>query len=778
MNRTDGKHTKEVFYTCQFILLFILLFFFIVSPVFAANVTLQWAPNKEPNLAGYRVFLREKGRSYDYKKPSLEVTAASCNIDNLNANKTYFFVVRAFNREGFESGDSNEVCLKTVSSPDNEPPIAVIAEEYIEAVSGKTVVLDGSGSSDNDGIASYLWEQIAGPPVSLYDHTSPVATFVTPETGQYGSDLTFRLTATDIDGLQNTANCSVFVLPKNESASVILETHFDNNESSFSYLDDSFRDSSQPRYADGVWSSSGGFTGGALKITLGGMDKADIIGMSGGWEKRFVLSSPTEVVLSFHYKLIQAPDYEDDEFSQVLVSVDQILYGDAHNDYVVQTRGDGNGGSPANTGWHFYEVNLGILEAGNHILIIGGYNNKKTYNNEYTEVLIDDVLLKSLGGKNRASNVDAGSDRTIPLSAYAAFLDGTVVDNKLTAPTAAVITMWHQLSGPAVVDFLDAKSVDTGARFSDAGTYVLELVAYDGEFISSDTVTITVVPSKPAARLESGTCLVGGDYVTVNLANTYARPVVVCTVHYSNNTAPVVTRVNNVTPTRFNVRLQSPSSEAVKTDMVSYLVVEAGTWAVDDVKIEAQTYTSTVTDGENSWVGEAQYFGQSYTSPVVIGQVMSENDPDWSVFWCQGSSRTDPPSAAVLRTGKTVGEDMDIIRADETIGFIVFESGHGVIRGVEFEASVGIDSVRGVSDSPPFTYNFNTAFGSVPKITLGNIAGMKGYNGAWAYMYGATPASATKLYLSVDEDRMGDSERFHTAEQIGYVVFEEPFVYH
>ena len=111
-----AKIITNVFYTRKFILLFIPLFFGFVSPVYAVNVTLQWNPNSEPNLAGYRVFSREKGQSYDYTNPSLEVAEASCIINNLDENKTYYFVVRAFDTKGIESGDSNEVCFKAATT--------------------------------------------------------------------------------------------------------------------------------------------------------------------------------------------------------------------------------------------------------------------------------------------------------------------------------------------------------------------------------------------------------------------------------------------------------------------------------------------------------------------------------------------------------------------------------------------------------------------------------------------------------------------------------------
>ena len=253
--------------------------------------------------------------------------------------------------------------------------------------------------------------------------------------------------------------------------------------------------------------------------------------------------------------------------------------------------------------------------------------------------------------------------------------------------------------------------------------------------------------------------------------------VVVASVQYSNNTVPVVTRVSNVTATSFDVRLQNPSGGAVSPENVSYLVVEEGVWTVDGVKLEAQTYLSTVTDGSGSWVAEPQAYGQSYTNPVVLGQVMSENDPEWSVFWSRGSSRTDPPSAASLWTGKEVAEDLLVARADETIGFIVFEAAHGTIGGVAFEAGLGPDTVRGIGNGPPFSYAFNTPFGSPPQIAVVTMAGLDGGNGGWAQGHGAPLATATTLFLSSDEDQIADPERSHTTEQLGYVVFESPVVF-
>ena len=77
-----------------------------------------------------------------------------------------------------------------------------------------------------------------------------------------------------------------------------------------------------------------------------------------------------------------------------MVSVDGNLIGQQPNEYVAQLVGGGNGDSQKTTGWTLFEVNIGTLSSGDHDIIIGAFNNKKTYNDESTEILIDDVSIR------------------------------------------------------------------------------------------------------------------------------------------------------------------------------------------------------------------------------------------------------------------------------------------------------------------------------------------------------------------------------------------------
>jgi hypothetical protein len=178
-----------------------------------------------------------------------------------------------------------------------------------------------------------------------------------------------------------------------ETTQVLVSADFNAGPDGFVYLDDAFRGTSQPDYASGSYRGDGGVVGGGLEVLLGGLDTRIIKDISGGWVTTFNLASPGDVVVSFWYNLTQSPDYDLGEYSQMLVSVDGVLYGSGVPDYVAQINGNGNGGIFESTGWQPFSVYLSGLEAGEHLLVIGGYNNQKSYTNEYTEVLIDQVRV-------------------------------------------------------------------------------------------------------------------------------------------------------------------------------------------------------------------------------------------------------------------------------------------------------------------------------------------------------------------------------------------------
>ena len=100
---------------------------------------------------------------------------------------------------GTWGGTSNPNPGSSPFFPTNAKPTADAgADQMVDE--GTTIVLNGGASSDLDGDAlTFLWEQMAGPTVTLTNADSAQATFAAPDVAQ-DTVLTFRLTVNDGQG--------------------------------------------------------------------------------------------------------------------------------------------------------------------------------------------------------------------------------------------------------------------------------------------------------------------------------------------------------------------------------------------------------------------------------------------------------------------------------------------------------------------------------------------------------------------------------------------------
>ena len=134
------RHTLKAGLCFAVFWLFLLAFF--PSICTAESVTLAWDENAEPNVAGYRIYYRigssgarvlsryngtdiENGDSpidlpvHDDNNP--DPRFVEMDLNGLDENQDYYFVVTAYSTEGLESGPSNEASLVRAVTTNDSP---------------------------------------------------------------------------------------------------------------------------------------------------------------------------------------------------------------------------------------------------------------------------------------------------------------------------------------------------------------------------------------------------------------------------------------------------------------------------------------------------------------------------------------------------------------------------------------------------------------------------------------------------------------------------------
>ncbi len=264
---------------------------------------------------------------------------------------------------------------------------------------------------------------------------------------------------------------------------------------------------------------------------------------------------------------------------------------------------------------------------------------------------------------------------------------------------------------------------------------------------------------------------------TVPLVNTYSNAVVVCTYNLPSNASNDATvRVNNIQADSFDVRVQQfENSSAFTPSDVHCLIADEGVHTLSDGRvIEARTVLSTVTAGNAVGWATANYTNVTsqvtggHASLVILGQVMSFNDSQASVFTSNNcSNRGTPATLTNICVTKHIGMINDT-RLSETLGFIITQPGSGTVNDVDYAFARGSNSVEGTGNNPPYPYTVSGDF----DIGVATMAAENGGNGGWAVLYGNDPLPSNTINLAVEEEVVaGDSSRRHIDEELYYGVF-------
>ena len=126
--------------------LLLALFALPLSTAHAASVDLEWDPNTEPELAGYKIYWGTSSGNYTSSKDNFSKT--TCTITGLDEGKTYYFAATAYDADRNESGYSNQISF-TVPFGDSDGDGVPDNEDAFPFDPGETTDTDDDGIGNN-----------------------------------------------------------------------------------------------------------------------------------------------------------------------------------------------------------------------------------------------------------------------------------------------------------------------------------------------------------------------------------------------------------------------------------------------------------------------------------------------------------------------------------------------------------------------------------------------------------------------------------------------------
>lgn len=257
--------------------------------------------------------------------------------------------------------------------------------------------------------------------------------------------------------------------------------------------------------------------------------------------------------------------------------------------------------------------------------------------------------------------------------------------------------------------------------------------------------------------MEGGEVDVDSSWVHVDFSGTYVKPVVIARLVSKNNNEPCVVRMDNVTSTGVDLRLQEYDylDGGHPVEQVSYLVMEAGNYTLaDGTRIEAGSFNTNATNNYYPFA-----FNQEFAEvPVIVTSITTFNETDTV------TSR--------MRKVDTTGFDCKLQEQEanakkhlnESVAYIAWEPASGSQNGIRYEVSRSTNTVTNAAK----TLNYAAGFSNRPLL----YTDMQTTDGGDTAALRTVNSSAASLTVMVEEEQSKDSETSHTTEEAGYIAIQ------
>ncbi|WP_052055847.1 calcium-binding protein [Myxosarcina sp. GI1] len=292
----------------------------------------------------------------------------------------------------------------------------------------------------------------------------------------------------------------------------------------------------------------------------------------------------------------------------------------------------------------------------------------------------------------------------------------------------------------------------------------VSFMALEGEgVITGEALATDVVPQVFG---ETGGIEFTGNSLTVELMNSYDNPVVFLQPMFADSRESVAMRLNNITGNSFEVRLQQPDYLASAGNLptfegeIDYFVMEAGTWQLENgTLLEVGTTSSKGLVEKGVGFDAVDFSAEFATTPMILSQVQTENDPDF-VRTRQRNSSTNGFEVALEAEEIKRGMAHDT----ETVGWLAMETGWGQWGDFTYYANRTEDAVT----HDTYAVEFDGLFAGQPQFTA-NISTYDGSDAAGLY---CDRISSVGVELQVLEEQSLDSEIHHTTEIVDFLAIE------
>lgn len=249
------------------------------------------------------------------------------------------------------------------------------------------------------------------------------------------------------------------------------------------------------------------------------------------------------------------------------------------------------------------------------------------------------------------------------------------------------------------------------------------------------------------------------DWQVVTLSHTFDNPVVIAQPPTYFGPQAAAIRLRSVGPGGFEMQIAEwdylDGSHSGET--VSYLVVEAGSWQLED---GARLIAGGVTVSGDSFVPVT--FGEPFAAPpVVLSQVQTDDDPA-AVVTRQLLATISGFSVRLQEEQAAPGK-----HGPETVGWVAIETGFGSPSPLVWRAGLTPDEVTDAW----YTIGYINPFEFIgPLIFLANLQSFDDDDPA-ALRYRFVDDT---LDVLIQEEQSADGETVHDAETVGYLALNPP----